>query len=585
MGDDPVARAQADSGTAFRSALRGSARRTLEFADFVLDDLSAAEDVLQEAFVIAWRRRKTLKDEADFRAWLRRIVFRECLRWRRRPLFRVLALRDRVVAQANPEATTQRDAATDVPRLSPRARAVAFLHFYEGLTVAQVASELGMPASQVKTRLGTGTDLDSRVRRSAAARADRISENQAEALLSRAARQWSQRRSVGQYLANILSATTLALLIIAGGIVLQAQLHLFQARPPTVTSSGPLPPMPKEVINLIDASKDPTSVIPFRLRDAKALAPRSQWIVGPGAALQIEPASDCSTTTVRVVDPVTRKDVRPVIALPDCNDTPVILPDGTVLLNHAQSRAATYFRPGLGVIRYDWREGRTVNRYPNLALPPDGGLVSSDGKILYLLDIFSGDASRGTFLDFTDLASGAVLAHIPIVLPDSGYVSGGLALSTDRKTLFVNEGYQLASFDPVSGAAGPAVPFSDGKTAARSSLPSWLPSITEVEANNGDAGHGIAVDPKGRWVAAVGYNDIQLRGIWITGATGRLAVLRHFYQSGALSDIAFSLDGSVLYAIDAGGLVVFDPETGREIKQFRSPTIAGVRRIAGVQSQ
>jgi hypothetical protein len=258
----------------------------------------------------------------------------------------------------------------------------------------------------------------------------------------------------------------------------------------------------------------------------------------------------------------------------------VFLPDGTVLLNHAQALPPRFFRSGLGVIRYDWRSGHIVKQYPNLSLPPDGGLVSKDGNILYSLDIFSGD----TFLDLTDLASGASLAHISIVLPDAGAGSGGLALSTDRKTLFLNEGYQLASFDPVSGVAGPAAPFSGGKTAARSSLPSWLPSMTEVEAN-GDAGHGIAVDPKGRWVAAVGYNDIQLRGIWITGASGRLPVLRRFYQSGQLSDLAFSLDGSILYAIDAGGLVLFDPETGRQIKQFRSPTIAAVNRIAGVQAQ
>ena len=62
-------------------------------------------------------------------------------------------------------------------------------------------------------------------------------------------------------------------------------------------------------------------------------------------------------------------------------------------------------------------------------------------------------------------------------------------------------------------------------------------------------------------------------------------MLRRFYQSGALRDIAFSLDGSVLYAIDAGSLLVFDPKTGREIKRFQSPTIAGVYRIAGVQVQ
>src|ERR1700736_732546 len=122
MGDDPVARAQADSETAFKRALRGSARPMLQFADFVLDDLSAAEDALEDAFVIAWQRRKTLKDEADFRVWLRRIVLRECLRWRRHPMFRVLALADRVVAPADPEAPTQRDAGRDVPRLSRRAR-------------------------------------------------------------------------------------------------------------------------------------------------------------------------------------------------------------------------------------------------------------------------------------------------------------------------------------------------------------------------------------------------------------------------------------------------------------------------------
>jgi hypothetical protein len=438
-----------------------------------------------------------------------------------------------------------------------------------------------MPASLVKAQLGAGTDLGSSLRQYAAERTGRISENQAHVLLSRAARRWSKRRPLGLYIINLLSAATLALLIVAGGIVLQAQFHLFEAHAPRVISAGP--PIPNEVVNLIDPSKDPGFVIPFRLRDAKALSPRSPWLVAPGVALRITAASDCSTTTIGAVDPVTQRDLRPGVALPDCVDTPVILPDGTVLLNHAQSPAATYFRPGLGVIRYDWREGRIVKRYPNLALPPDGCLVSSDGKILYSLDIFSGDASRGTFLDFTDLGSGATVAHISTVLADSGSVAGGLALSTDQKTLFVNQGYQLAGFDALSGAAGPAVSFSDGKTAATSALPSWLPSMTEAEANDGNAGHGIAVDPKGRWIAALGYNDPQLRGIWLTGASGRLPLLRRFYQSGALRDIAFSLDGSVLYAIDATGLLVFDPNTGREIKRFQSPTIAGVSRIAGVQ--
>jgi hypothetical protein len=552
----------------------------LQFADFVLNDLSAAEDATQDALVIAWRRRKKVK-QGDHLGWVRRIVLRECLRWRRHPVFRLFALKDRVVGPAGQESATQSDVALEVGRLSRKARAVAFMHFYQGLTVAKVASELGMPASTVTIQLGAHGDLGSAVRRYAAERTARISQNQADALVSRAARRWSQRRTVGSYLVNIVSATVLALVVIAGGAVLQAQLHLFQARTRGVTSSGPLPPIPKEVVDLIDPSKDPGLMVPFRLRDAKALPPRSQWIVAPGAAMQLVTTSDCTTTTVRIVDPVTQKDVRPVGALPDCNDTPVILQDGTVLLNHSRSPAARYFRSGLGVIRYDWRAARIIKQYPNLALPPDGGLVSKDGKILYSLDTFS----AYTFLDFTELASGASLAHISIILPDGGTASGGLALSTDQKTLFVNMGYQLAGFDALSGASGPTVSFNEGKTAARSARPSWLPSVTEVEANDGDAGHGIAIDRKGRWVAAVGYNDSELRGIWLIGASGRLPVLRRFYQSGALRDIAFSLDGSVLYAIDAGSLLVFDPKTGREIKRFQSPTIAGVYRIAGVQVQ
>jgi len=38
-------------------------------------------------------------------------------------------------------------------RLSPKLRAVVFLHFYEDLTLARIATELGIPESTAKTRL------------------------------------------------------------------------------------------------------------------------------------------------------------------------------------------------------------------------------------------------------------------------------------------------------------------------------------------------------------------------------------------------------------------------------------------------
>jgi RNA polymerase sigma factor (sigma-70 family) len=150
MDDKP---AGASDAVAFERLLRAHARPLLQFADFVLHDQSAAEDAVQEALILAWRRRQTVRDGTAVGAWLRKIVLRECLRWRRRRFFQVLGLSDRVVAPSRPDPTMQLDLARAVRRLSPTQRAVIFLHFYEDLTLAQIASAIGVPDSTVKTRL------------------------------------------------------------------------------------------------------------------------------------------------------------------------------------------------------------------------------------------------------------------------------------------------------------------------------------------------------------------------------------------------------------------------------------------------
>lgn len=151
MDEELGARARANE--AFESLLRANALSMLRFADFVLHDRSAAEDAVQEAFMTAWNRRGTLRDSSAFVPWLRTIVLRECLRWRRRFLRQVLGISDRVAAPAAADSATQLDLARAVRRLSPILRAVVYLRFYEDQTLRQVADELSIPESTVKTRL------------------------------------------------------------------------------------------------------------------------------------------------------------------------------------------------------------------------------------------------------------------------------------------------------------------------------------------------------------------------------------------------------------------------------------------------
>ena len=145
--------ARASNPADLERLLRANARSMLRFADFVLHERSAAEDAVQEAFMIAWRQRTTLRDETAFTPWLRTIVLRECLRWRRRRLIQVLGLSDRVIAPATADPTVHVDLTRALRRLSPKLRAVIFLHFYEDQTLNQVALQLSIPESTVKTRL------------------------------------------------------------------------------------------------------------------------------------------------------------------------------------------------------------------------------------------------------------------------------------------------------------------------------------------------------------------------------------------------------------------------------------------------
>ena len=122
-------------------------------AAVMLADRSAAEDVVQEAAVKAWRKLRQLRgEEGTLRPWFLSIVANECRMARRTRWWSVLKFAE--VREQQPEAP---DSYTDLRRallrLSPGERLPLVLHFYLDLPLDEVARALGISPSAAKSRI------------------------------------------------------------------------------------------------------------------------------------------------------------------------------------------------------------------------------------------------------------------------------------------------------------------------------------------------------------------------------------------------------------------------------------------------
>jgi RNA polymerase sigma-70 factor, ECF subfamily len=158
-----VERARAGDEEAFASLARAAGDRLLAIAYRILRDLGLAEDAVQQTLVLAWRELPTLRDVDRFDAWLRRLLVNACYREARRG--RAWATNVRVLPLEQPErgddynSVVERDQLDrGFRRLPPEQRAVFVFHHYLGLTLAEVAAELGVPLGTVKSRLHYATN-------------------------------------------------------------------------------------------------------------------------------------------------------------------------------------------------------------------------------------------------------------------------------------------------------------------------------------------------------------------------------------------------------------------------------------------
>ena len=137
-------------------------RRVYRFALRLAGDHHAAEEIVQETFLRAWKARRGLRSPQASRVWLFQIaanVWRDRLRRARLPAGRTEPLTDhdptherlpdRIAAEA--EQVQQIIRAMDA--LPPRQRQVLFLFSIEGLSQAEIADVLGISPEAIKASL------------------------------------------------------------------------------------------------------------------------------------------------------------------------------------------------------------------------------------------------------------------------------------------------------------------------------------------------------------------------------------------------------------------------------------------------
>jgi RNA polymerase sigma-70 factor (ECF subfamily) len=123
-------------------------------------DAALAEDLLQEAFVRAWRKLDSFRGDSRFATWLHRLSANVALTDRRtrvRKVGRETPLDDAIERVATGErdvpAPEQMDLEAAIAGLPERARAVLVLYDIEGYSHAEVAELTGMAIGSSKAQL------------------------------------------------------------------------------------------------------------------------------------------------------------------------------------------------------------------------------------------------------------------------------------------------------------------------------------------------------------------------------------------------------------------------------------------------
>jgi RNA polymerase sigma-70 factor, ECF subfamily len=123
----------------------------------LLGDPASAEDATQEVFLRVRRHAGKRPEHAEMRPWLFRIATNHCLNELRRRGVRSRTppqLTTLVTSNLEDSLADQNDARRFLERLPPRARAIAWLTYVDGMLQHEVAEALGVSRRTVVNYLG-----------------------------------------------------------------------------------------------------------------------------------------------------------------------------------------------------------------------------------------------------------------------------------------------------------------------------------------------------------------------------------------------------------------------------------------------
>ena len=155
-----IAAARSGSRVAFQALARHWHVRLVAHGLRLTQDREMAADAAQAAWLDIARGLRGLRDDQAFAAWAYRIVTRRCANIIRQRQGQRDLLAEMLAEPMSETTTEQYVQGNDnvalqraIAMLPPGQRAALALHYYEDLSIAEVAVALAIPAGTVKTRL------------------------------------------------------------------------------------------------------------------------------------------------------------------------------------------------------------------------------------------------------------------------------------------------------------------------------------------------------------------------------------------------------------------------------------------------